>query len=284
MNRLFITRKLIKHSLRLIKSISFFAAAAAVFSGCGKDESKAEYIAKVNDTYLTSKELAEMTDTMNINRFYRNEIVRSWINRELLYQEAMKEGILDQEKYDRIVTSSKKELAASLLVSRFLDKTQVNFGEEDIEEYYNRNVDEFELLNNGYLVNEAEFLNEEEAIKFRNSVIEKNWEDALSEIENDSLLVYEKNRSFLYEYEINPPELSRILKELNPGELSVIINKGDSSFYFVQLLGNYTEGTIPPLDIIKEEVEKRYLVKKRKEALDQFIKELYTNNEIKIRD
>jgi hypothetical protein len=182
------------------------------------------------------------------------------------------------------VTSSKKELAASLLVSRFLDKTQVNFGEEDIEEYYNRNVDEFELLNNGYLVNEAEFLNEEEAIKFRNSVIEKNWEDALSEIENDSLLVYEKNRSFLYEYEINPPELSRILKELNPGELSVIINKGDSSFYFVQLLGNYTEGTIPPLDIIKEEVEKRYLVKKRKEALDQFIKELYTNNEIKIRD
>jgi hypothetical protein len=284
MNRLFITRKLIKHSLRLIKSISFFAAAAAVFSGCGKDESKAEYIAKVNDTYLTSKELAEMTDTMNINRFYRNEIVRSWINRELLYQEAMKEGILDQEKYDRIVTSSKKELAASLLVSRFLDKTQVNFGEEDIEEYYNRNVDEFELLNNGYLVNEAEFLNEEEAIKFRNSVIEKNWEDALSEIENDSLLVYEKNRSFLYEYEINPPELSRILKELNTGELSVIINKGDSSFYFVQLLGNYTEGTIPPLDIIKEEVEKRYLVKKRKEALDQFIKELYTNNEIKIRD
>jgi hypothetical protein len=284
MNRLFITRKLIKHSLRLIKSISFFAVAAAVFSGCGKDESKAEYIAKVNDSYLTSKELAEMTDTMNINRFYRNEIVRSWINRELLYQEAMKEGILDQEKYDRIVTSSKKELAASLLVSRFLDKTQVNFGEEDIEEYYNRNVDEFELLNNGYLVNEAEFLNEEEAIKFRNSVIEKNWEDALSEIENDSLLVYEKNRSFLYEYEINPPELSRILKELNPGELSVIINKGDSSFYFVQLLGNYTEGTIPPLDIIKEEVEKRYLVKKRKEALDQFIKELYTNNEIKIRD
>jgi len=283
MSRLFITRKWTKLSQRLIKAISFFAA-AAVLSGCGKDESKTEYVAKVNDSYLTPEELAEMTDTMTTDRFYQNEIVRSWINRELLYQEAIKQGILDQEKYARIMNDSKKELAASLMISRFLDNTRINFDEGDIEEYYSKNEDEFGLLNNGYLVNEAEFINEEEAIKFRNSVIERNWEDALSEIENDSLMLYAKTRKFLYEYQINPSEISRILNELNPSELSVIIGKGDSSFYLVQLLGNYTEGTIPPFDIIKEEVEKRYLVKKRKEALDQFIKELYTNNEIKIRN
>ncbi len=283
MNLLFITIKLTKLLPKLIKAISFIAA-AAFLCGCGKDESKTEYVAKVNDSYLTSEELSEIIDTMNTSRFYRNEIVRNWINRELLYQEAMKQGILDQEKYARILNNSKKELAASTLISRFFDMTQINYDNQDLENYYDSSGDDFKLLHNGYLINEIDFFNEDNAVKFRNAAVEKSWTDALSDIEKDSSVVYEKTRKFLYEYEINPSNLARILKELNPGEFSVIINEGDSSFYLVQLLGSYSEGTIPPFDIIKEEVEKRYTAKKREEALNQYIKELYTNNEIKIRN
>ncbi len=283
MNLLFITIKLTKLLPKLIKAISFIAA-AAFLCGCGKDESKTEYVAKVNDSYLTPEELAEITDTMNTSRFYRNEIVRNWINRELLYQEAMKEGLLDQKKYARILNNSKKELAASALISRFFDMTQINYDNQDLENYYDSSGDDFRLLHNAYLINEIDFFNEDNAVKFRNSAIEKSWADALSDIEKDSSVIYEKTRKFQYEYEINPSSLARILKELNPREFSVIINKGDSSFYLVQLLGSYSEGTIPPFDIIKEEVEKRYRTKKREEALNQYIKELYTNNEIKIRN
>lgn len=276
-------RMLIKLSQNRIKTVSFLIAAALMY-GCGKDESTSEYVARVNDTYLTQKELAEMTDTMNNNIFYRNEIVRGWINRELLYQEAVKHGITDNPEYSRIISSSRKELAAALVISSFLENAQFNFDEDDLEEYYRGNTDEFALLNNGYSVNEIEFLSEEEAVRFRNSALEKTWEDAVAEFENDSLFSYEKPGSFLYEYEINPSELSLILKELDPGELSVIINKRDSSFSIVQLLGSYEEGTIPPFAVIKDEVQKRFLVKKRKDALDQYIKDLYSNNEIKIRN
>ncbi|HVO74432.1 MAG TPA: peptidylprolyl isomerase [Ignavibacteriaceae bacterium] len=283
MNLLFITIKLIKLSPKLIKTISFLTAAAFLF-GCGKDESKTEYVAKVNDSYLTPRELAEITDTMNTSSFYKNEIVRNWINRELLYQEAIRQGLLEQEKYARILNNSKKELAASLLISKFFDMTQINYDDRDLEDYFNSNSDDFRLLHNGCLINEISFINEENAVKFRNIAVEKNWNYALSEFEKDSSVVYQKTGKFVYEFEINPSNLVRILKELNPGEISVIINESDSSFYIVQLLGSYFEGTIPPFDIIKEEVEKRYVAKKREEALNQYIKELYANNEIKVRN
>ena len=134
MNPLFITINLTKHSPKLIKAISFISAAAFLF-GCGKNESKIEYVARVNDSYLTSQDLAEITAPMGTSRFYRNEIIRNWINRELLYQEAVKQGILDQKNYTRIVNNSKKELAASMLISKFLDMTQINYDDQDIEEY-----------------------------------------------------------------------------------------------------------------------------------------------------
>ena len=49
-----------------------------------------------------------MIDTNNTSNFYKNEVIRNWINKEVMYQEALKKGILKESEFNRLIENSKK--------------------------------------------------------------------------------------------------------------------------------------------------------------------------------
>ena len=99
----------IRHLSRLNK-ISLMLIAAAILTGCGKEQPKTEYVARVNDAYLTKKELASLIDTTMVNTLHKSEVIRNWINREILFQKAKKDGIVKQDDYKRLIKNSGKSL------------------------------------------------------------------------------------------------------------------------------------------------------------------------------
>jgi hypothetical protein len=281
MNRLYILINFLRH-LNLNKLSFVFIFAAAYFYGCGNDSPPSDYAARVNDSYLTEEELSFISDTSHQN-FYKSEIIRNWIHRELLYQEALKKGIIKKDNFKKILEDSEKQLAASFLLNEIADNAALKFDKREAEDFFNKNIEEFKLSDNFYLLNYVELNSEEKAVEFRNSVFEIGWENSLNKFRPDDALIDENYLRLTSEAELHPVELLRVVKELYPSEISIVLNNEEGKFTIVQLIERHDYGTIPPFDIIQPLVEKRLKAKKRENFLRDYVKELYSKNEIEVK-
>jgi len=261
--------------------IKSFILALILFSGCKQESREIDYIARVNDSYLTTEELASMIDTNASNNFYRNEAIRNWINRELLYQQAIKEGILQEDNYKSILDNSAKELAGTFLLDRFGKSEKVNLEPRELTKYYADNRDEFKISNDVYQLNLIHFNDEERAIEFRSLLLESDWQKALNVFHNDSTIISSGN-TLVKEEDIYPAALLRIVKRLYPLEISIVITEHPGYYTVAQVLGKYAKDSVLPFDVVKQSVEKRYLAEKRKSLIENYIKELYSDNEIEV--
>ncbi len=272
---------------KLLKLNNYFWAlffTAALLSGCGKEEPETNFVARVNGSYLTDKELSAFVDSGSVSNFYRNEIIRNWINKELLYQEAVRQGVLKDEEFNRLINDSKKEIAAALLLKKIYNKDEVVYEPRDLDNYFEKHKNDFVIPYNAYLLNIVDFSDENKAIQFRTTVLESDWNRALNVFKNDSTLIHSKEDILLYEQDIYPASLLRIVSELYPSELSIIINDEPGVYTVVQQIQKFNRGTIPPFEVIKNKVVKRFLENKKEEIVKNFIRQLYSDNDIEIKN
>ncbi len=256
---------------------------AAFLTGCGKESNKKEYLARVNDSYLTRDDLNAIIDSGSGKNFYKSEIVRDWINKELLYQEAKSSGILDDNSFQKLKNKSDKELAVTFLVNKIFNEEKIKIEPSEVKDYYEKNKDNFKLFYNAFLINLVRFNDEDNAIEFRNNAFEKGWERADEKFKNDTSLVDNEVSHLVYEYEIQPAALVRVVRELLPDEISIVVNDSAGNYYLVQLLQKYEKGSIPPFDLVNKLVRDRYIALKKEQFITNYIKELYSKNDIEVR-
>ena len=249
---------------------------------CSDKYEPEEYVARVNDSYLTEEELSQIVDTAKTSASSKYEAVNDWIRKELFYQEAVSEGIVDEEQFEEIIKNSRKELAGALLLQKYSSEEALAYSPPDLEKYYNKNRSNFTLSSKAYYVNRASFNNYDSAVQFRTEVISKSWDQAVSGFKQDTSVADFMSGILLNENEIYPPRVSRIIKQLYPLEISIVISDDAGYYTVVQVLEMFNRGSVPPFDIIKSEVEKRYVAEVKKAALEKYIDELYSKNEIEI--
>ena len=262
----------------LILFIPFFLA------GCTKEPEKKEYVARVNDKYLTQKELNNMLLVKGNKNFFKNEIIRDWINKELLYQRAIEEGITNDSDYTRLVEDSKKELAVTLLLNKIYSEEKEKINNEQVEEFYNQNKNDFTSFYDAYVINLVSFNNEDEAIKFRSTLLETDWTRVTNAFKRDTSTVNLVTGKMYYEYELQPTSVSRIVKELNPGEISIIFSEGENNYSVVQLVKKFPKDSLLPLEYVRNNVEDRLIANKKDELIRNYIKELYSKNDIEVKN
>jgi hypothetical protein len=88
----------------------------------------------------------------------------------------------------------------------------------------------------------------------------------------------------LYAFEIHPIALERIVTSLNPGEVSIVIKDEPGRFTVVNEIQKYNKGTTPPFEVIKTLVEGRFVEFKKENLIQSYIKDLYSNNDIEVRN
>ena len=267
-----------KHELIL------FVLAALLITGCGREKPDTSYVARVNDSYLNEAGLNHLMASEQNRNLYRNEIIRNWINRELLYQQAGKDGILKSGEYKQLLDNAEKELAASLLVKKNIAEGKISFEPKELEDYYAFHKNDFRLFYNMFLLNRIRFNNEDDAIRFRTTVLESDWTKALNVFKGDSSIVSEQENQGIYEYELTPGMLQRIVKELNPQEISIILSDSLNNYFMVQVIDKFNAGTIPPFKVIRPWVEERLFAEKKERLIKEYIKELYSENDIEVKN
>lgn len=260
-----------------------FLFGVLIFAACSKEQKKDDFVARVNDSYLTREDFASLADTANLNSAQKEQVIKNWIYQEVLFQAADKEGITNREDYLNIVNKSSNELAAAMLIDDYVSKEKINYSDEDLIDYYESNKNYFRLNTDAYLINKVTFNNEDNAIKFRSLALDSEWKKAVSAFVNDSSLIINTESDLVEESNIYPVQLSRIIKDFYPGEISIVITNKPGYYSIVQLLNKLGKESVPPFEIIKTKVEKRFLAEKKKELVEEYLKNLYSQNEIEIK-
>ncbi|HMN18741.1 MAG: peptidyl-prolyl cis-trans isomerase [Ignavibacteriota bacterium] len=265
-----------------INSIILFSV-VLIFVSCSEKKQKTEYIARVNNSYLTREVFASLVDTSGITTEEKDNAVKLWVYDELLYQKAVSEGITKEEVFLRIINDSRRKLAGSIYINNLIDDEDFDISDDDLAEYYEKNKLYFRADEDYFKLNKIYFNNEDKAIKFRNIAVESGWQNALNMFENDLSVINKINLQVVKESNLYPVQISKIMKDFYPQEISVVISEKPGTYSLVQFIAGYTKGSELPFESIKEEVTNRYKAELKTKAIENHIKELYTKNDIEIK-
>lgn len=265
-----------------IKIIEGLILPLFILTACSESKKPESYVAKVNDSYLTESEYNELIDSQFVSDASRSAVIKNWVRQEILYQEALKDGITESKGFKETIENSKKQLAAAILLEKIAATAQLQFSIDELEDYFEKNSSSFKLPFNSYYLNRVNFSGRDAAVEFRTDLIMTGWEDAVKKSENDPELVNTEDAALISEQDVQPVRLLRILEGLYPLEISIVIPDERGYYSVVQLLDKYTAGSIPAFHTVKNEVERRYKAALTELAVENYINELYSLSEVEI--
>jgi len=271
---------LVKHLSNKIHLAFFFLL---LLYGCSKEEKKSNEIVRIKDAVLTEEDIKIALGEKSNSAKIREQFINEWIEREVLYQKAVEEGIIKDKEFNSILEKSKKELAAAFLINKILSENSNSPDEYELRNYYELMKDDFRLADDLYRINIIYFNNFDDAVKFRTILIESGWNKALNAFANTSSIISSETDNLYYGYQLQPAILSRMVSFMMPGEISVVIETEENKFAVMQLEEKFNKGIIPPFEVIKEKVKERYQVIKNKEFIQNYIEELISDYDVEIK-
>ncbi len=263
-----------------IRKIFGLLTFALIFAACGEDQKSEKLVVKVNDASLTKSMLDSALSAKANTAKLRDEFVNDWIETEILYQEAVKEGILDDKEFNSILSRSKKELAGVFLINKLLLENDQTPTDEEVEKYYNDYREDFKLQDDLYKLNVLHTNDYEKAVQARIRIIENGWDKGKDFFRTDSTLSYSSRNSF--RSEISSSLFLRVIDALMLKEVSVVLEIESGSYSIVQLVEKYPAGSIAPFEIEKENAERRLTVLRKKEFVKEHIKKLVSEHNLEI--
>ncbi|MFH1197843.1 MAG: peptidyl-prolyl cis-trans isomerase [bacterium] len=269
-----------KLSKKNLNSLFFVLLALSVVS-CGKDKERPdEYIAKVGDSYLTNTEVDSALGSYKHNKKFRTEYVRQWIEKEVLFKEAIEEDITDEEDFSKTINDTRRELAGVKLIQKILEENQLEFSEDELKYFFINNQDEFRKPEVAYVINSIRFNDELKAINFRSALIESDWNSAFAVIHDDKSVVSFENEKLLYVSEVPGLTLARIIEGLNTGEISIILENEPGNFLIVQMVEIIQPNQTPDFKYIQDNIRERFVMIQKKKLLQDYLEGLYSKYEV----
>ena len=247
-----------------------------------REELSEPIVAKVGNSSLSKSELDSSLGYYKINEEHREEYIRRWIERELLFSEAVSNGIKSRKEYQIISETSNKELAAALFIKDHFDEKKSIITQSELKSYYKSNPLQFSISENAVVVNYAGFDDINDAIDFRSMLFKSGWNYNTKQLGNiDNIKENAVDKLFLRS-ELPTAKVLRVLENLLPGEISIVFESEPNIFTVVQLIDRLKANSIPEYKYIESEVRERYLMMKKKLAYSDFIKELYSKYNVEI--
>lgn len=252
------------------------------FLGCSKKSSPEEYIARVGNNFLTAKDIREFfkntSDTSSLQ--YRLFVIK-WVENELIYNEAIKDGLDKDEELKKEFEDVKKQLIIHSYLERKFYSDSISFSDTEIENYYKDNLSTFTLHEEVVRVNLISFRERKYANDFRNTVLKKSdWYQCVQEFLNKEPINIVTSQLFT-QLTIYPPELWKIIQNLEINELSFPIKIGDD-YYVVQLVEKYLKNSTAPIGLVKDEIKSRLMLEHRKNNYQKLIKLLKNKYTVEI--
>ena len=232
-------------------------------------------VASVDNVRLSERELNEIMNAHAASSGEKKQIVNNWIEEQVYYNEAKEKGLLDKPDAKVLADENLKQIAKALLIDEFIRTRDFTVTDEEARKYYEEHGGEFLAGNNALILDFAELNDLQQALKFRELAIRKNWQTAVSVLNART----ERNK-FLFENELTPPEAMRSAKYLPENEISPVIKNFDGKFFVFRITKRIDKGEILPFDAVGEKIRKRLEMEKKAAMFKEYKEEIFGNHKI----
>jgi len=239
-----------------------------------------EVVARVENSVLTNEELNRRIIWKGLREEQKRKYVENWINRELLYKEALQQNLEKTPDLKLEIEQVKKEFLINRLVDKiFAEKIKIT--EQEIESYYNKNQNLFRIPEDErwvlHLITDAR-------TKARDALQEINAGKDFKEVAGRYTNGIFKNKNGDLGYikrEDVIDEISRIAFNLEEDEVSNII-RSDYGYHIIKVIDIRKEGEIKELNQVHNEIIQRLRISKEKALYYDLLAELQNKYEVYI--
>jgi peptidyl-prolyl cis-trans isomerase C len=271
---------------RLIIAIA--AGGCLALSSCTRQPEQTQEVARVDDQSLTSEMIRQHLDTAGgISEMQVRMFARQWVNSELLYQEAKRQGLDRSDAVLRNLESAKRELAINALLEKdVFNDTPQSISKDEIAVYFKSHAEEFALRDDIVEISLAVFSEREPAAAFREEALQgAGWEAALADSQNakngQSPLITKTDSAFYTQSTLFPPKLWKVSSALGAGEVSFPV-KTSAGYFVILLIGSYQRGSTPPVEYVADAIRGRLVMQRRQEHFGEYLETMRKKHTVQI--
>lgn len=278
---------------------SVFALLVVLSSGCGTDQAREDYLARVGSDYLYASDLAlgdpASGDSSGVVDA-RLQYVEHWITTALLHREAERLEIDKNVSVSRLLSDNRRSILASALMTRLYDESVSVPDEAKLQSYFNEFSDRLRIREPYVRVRYLSSPDRSKAVRarqllqraLRGAGVDSLWKQIVIDYADDrdgsnylSSNYFPQNRLF------GPyPEVQDRLSTLGDGQVSQVI-ESEGGFHVLQLVKRAENGTTPELAWVRTEISRQLELQDQKETHARLVQRLRTEaearNEIEIR-
>lgn len=248
-------------------------------AGCGDPEPTVPYVARVGEALLTQEDVSRLLENRSPlldSTDAVSQIVEQWVTNQLLFQEARDRGLRSDPEVQRLLADNERSVMVDALVSRMLDEEMGDGPDEAaIQTYYEQHRDQLALREPFVRVVHLVFEDADSADAARRLLLSSNAPDpntlsGLADRQLDLESFYPQRQLFAA-----IPGLGEAVSALRVGQVTPVLEH-DGAFHVVQLTDRLEEGTVPALDMIRDEISHRVTIQMRKQLYARQVQRLRT--------
>ena len=279
------------HYLRIITVVT--AVSLLSLAGCGKQSAKSEkkdttpVLATVNGTAITQKQfegelknLPPQLQPMAQSPEGRKELLESMIIREIVYQDAQKQGIERTPEYTERLDEVKKKLLVEMDLKKKLD-TEIKLSDDDLKKVYEQYREKFktgEQIRASHILVKDEKTAQDVAAQLKKGAafadLAKKYSTDSTAAKGGDLGWFDKGKMV--------PEFDKAAFALKDGEVSGIV-KTNFGFHIIKVIGKRPAG-YAPFEEVKDQIKAAILPSKQQEVFQKVKTDLKKSAKIEIKD
>lgn len=212
--------------------------------------------------------------------------VEQWIQNELLYQAARRQGIADSPSVRRRVQQAERAIVVGAFLTQWARKQPIELSDEEVRAYFAAHREEFRLREDYALVRYLATFTREQAEQARRALLERRpWPEIVRRYAADTAAAWAVSRAFhpisrlLRPYE----SLNRLVQVLRPGEVAPVVEL-EGLYHVLQLVERRPAGSEPEWDWVRQDVRQRLELLRRKQQLDALVQELRRQIPVRVAD
>ena len=262
------------------------AFGAFLLTGCEQHPDRADYVARVGDSYLTQREVTEALADMPVGRDSagaRAQVIERWVTNELLFQEASRRNLHEDPEVRRRIEDSERSVLIDALISSLYQEEIDAPTRAELEAYYERHRERLRLREPFVRVRHLATPSADSAAAARRMLIEATRRDEADSLWSGiaqrfavdpggaltlSSTYYPERTLFARQ-----PTLRPLLRRIGVGEIAPVVG-GDSLHHVLQLVDRAPPGSIPELAWIEEDVRRQLIIDARKQMYARHVQRL----------
>ncbi|RKY82735.1 hypothetical protein DRQ07_00420 [candidate division KSB1 bacterium] len=249
-----------------------------LFSCSTKDGS--DIVAQVDGSVLTRAQLKKQIERLGLRQDQEHEFVEKWINDQLLYLEAKRQGFDKSKDLREELERVKKEF----MIQKLLEKTyaeKIKVTEEEIASYYHNNMDLFKVNEDEVRIQHILTKTRAEAgLAMKEIKAGKAFKDVAKERSIGPFAGHGGDIGFFTKKDVIP-EVARYAFRIPEGSLSPIF-KSVHGYHILKVLKKRKKGSIKDLDDIRDEIAQRIRVTKERSVYYDLLFQLQHSEKISI--